>query len=61
MVAQEEDLAGTVQELLENEDARRRLSVAAKAYGRSQSESLERIFEALRPLLAQAGKPERDT
>lgn len=57
MVAQEEDLAGAVRDLLENEEARTRLSAAAEAYGRSQSESLERIFEALRPLLAQAGSP----
>lgn len=53
-VVQEEDLAGVVQELLENEEARTQLSVAAEAYGRSQSESLDRIFAALRPLLVRA-------
>ncbi len=51
-IAREEDLAAAVQELLENDDARAALSSAAQAYGSSQNESLERIVDALRPMLS---------
>lgn len=54
-IAREEDLAAAVQELLENDESRTQLSAAAQTYGRSQDESLERIVEALRPMLSQVG------
>ncbi len=56
-IADREGLAQTVLRLLRDDDDRVRLSEAAEAYSKSQGEALDRVFEALEPLLAQARSP----